>query len=126
MAVSLDSLGVPIATLTTISGIVHFFTKKAFSLWIESERAFLSKSLPVPGPPHINEELVQTAEDKALAPGGSDGKTGNNVMRSAVLVYRFEGCTAEEWAMFARHKAVIASHVCRENGELKSKLNGQS
>ena len=44
-------------------------------------------------------------------------------MRSAA--YRFEGYTAEEWAMFARRKAAIASHVCRENGQLKSKLNAK-
>ena len=96
------------ASLTSLSGTVHFYTELSFSMWLESEAAHTRKSRET---------------NSSLRPDGSTSSAPElNKSMLTVEEKRLDGYTIAEWTACARRKALIASHICKINGLLKAKV----
>ena len=94
----------PIATLSSPSGDMQFFTIDALRVWADLEMA---KRPSQPPPP------VDLASGPRMhCHGGSHAEL-------------LDGFSIQQWASYSKRKSNIASSVCKENGELKAKLANQ-
>ena len=157
-----ESIYAPLAALASVSGVMHFYTERALTLWIDAEHTIrLNAIAPQLAPPLVasSGEMPSTftvagvpsddgggktkitaivasghlgfGTDSSIAPqaatvmAATDADDRREPSGVDAVVDRCEGYTAREWAAFARRKSAIASHICKENGQLKAKLNAK-
>ncbi len=96
----------PLAMLSSVSGMMHFYSEVAFKIWVDAELSLVQNA----GPP--------AALQSESAPLPSDvGKAG--VMSGD----SFEGFSLAQWVQYAKKKSRIATLTTRCNGELKARLS---